>query len=115
MKEGKLTWNVSEEGKPSNLQGTRPAAGITVKGEEIVPATRKISAHTLKALRTAKIAQVEVETSEFDGAMTASDIVDMSTGELLYEATRSSPPTSCTRSSSPASPASRSSSPSAMT
>ena len=86
VKEGKLTWNVAEEGKPSNLQGTRPAVGIAVQGEEIVPATRKISAHSLKALRAAKIAHVEVETSEFDGAMTAADIVDMSTGELLYEA-----------------------------
>src|SRR5437763_1521667 len=86
VKDGKLSWTVAPEGKPTNLQGTRPAAGLTVKGEEIVPATRKISAHTLKAMRTAKVAQVEVETSEFDGAMTASDVVDMSTGELLYEA-----------------------------
>ncbi len=86
VKDGKLSWAVAPEGKPTNLQGTRPAAGITVKGEEVVPATRKISAHTLKAMRTAKIAQIEVETSEFDGAMTASDVVDMSTGELLYEA-----------------------------
>ena len=86
VKDGKLSWTVAPEGKPTNLQGTRPAAGITVKGEEIVPATRKISAHTLKAMRTAKIAQIEVETSEFDGAMTAADVVDMSTGELLYEA-----------------------------
>ena len=30
--------------------------------------------------------QVEVETSEFDGAMTAADVVDLTTGELLYEA-----------------------------
>ena len=86
VKDGKLSWAVVPEGKPTNLQGTRPAAGITVKGEEIVPATRKISAHTLKAMRTAKVGQIEVETSEFDGAMTASDVVDMSTGELLYEA-----------------------------
>jgi DNA-directed RNA polymerase subunit beta len=86
VKDGKLSWAVVPEGKPTNLQGTRPAAGVTVKGEEIVPATRKISAHTLKAMRTAKIAQIEVETSEFDGAMTAADVVDMSTGELLYEA-----------------------------
>jgi DNA-directed RNA polymerase subunit beta len=84
--ESKLTWNVAEEGKPSNLQGTRPAGVITVKGEEIVPASRKISAHSLKALRAAKITRVDVETSEFDGAMSAADIVDMSTGELLYEA-----------------------------
>jgi len=86
VKDGKLTWNVVDEGKPTNLQGTRPAHSITIKGEEIVPATRKISAHTLKAVRGAKIAQIEIETSEFDGSMTAADVVDMSTGELLYEA-----------------------------
>src|SRR5271156_6438495 len=86
VKDGKLSWKVVPEGQLTNLQGTRPAHAITVKGEEIAPAPRKISAHTIKGLRTAKIAQVEVETSEFDGAMTASDVVDLTTGELLYEA-----------------------------
>jgi DNA-directed RNA polymerase subunit beta len=84
--EGKLTWKVTPEGQLTNLQGTRPSTAITVKGEEIAVATRKISAHTLKGLRSHKIEAVEVETSEFDGAMTASDVVDLSTGELLYEA-----------------------------
>ena len=86
VKDGKLTWKVAAEGTPTNLQGTRPAAAITVKGEEIAPATRKISAHSLKALRAAKVEAVEIETSEFDGAMTAADVVDLTTGELLYEA-----------------------------
>ncbi len=86
VKEGKLSWKVAPEGTPTNLQGTRPAAAITIKGEEIAPATRKISAHSIKGLRTHKIEQIEVETSEFDGAMTASDVVDLTTGELLYEA-----------------------------
>src|SRR6202522_3311015 len=86
VKDGKLSWKVAPEGTPSNLQGTRPAAAITVKGEEIAPATRKISAHSLKGLRQGKIEAVEVETSEFDGAMIASDVVDLTTGELLYEA-----------------------------
>ncbi len=85
-KDGKLSWKVVPEGQLTNLQGTRPAAAITVKGEELAPATRKISAHTLKSLRSHKVEQVEVETSEFDGAMTASDVVDLTTGELLYEA-----------------------------
>ncbi len=86
VKDGKLSWKVASEGTPSNLQGTRPAVAITVKGEEVAVATRKISAHTLKSLRSHKVEQVEVETSEFDGAMTASDVVDLTTGELLYEA-----------------------------
>src|SRR5271167_4827774 len=84
--DGKLSWKVAPEGQSTNLQGTRPATAITVKGEELAPATRKISAHSLKGLRSHKIEQVEVETSEFDGAMTAADVVDLTTGELLYEA-----------------------------
>src|SRR2546421_94224 len=51
VKDGKLSWKVAPEGTPSNLQGTRPATAITVKGEELAPATRKISAHSLKSLR----------------------------------------------------------------
>src|SRR3979411_2384707 len=86
VKDGKLGWKVVPEGQLTNLQGTRPAPAITVKGEELAPATRKISAHSLKSLRSHKVEQVEVETSEFDGAMTAADVVDLTTGELLYEA-----------------------------
>ncbi len=86
VKEGKLSWKVVPEGTLTNLQGTRPATAIIVKGEELAPAIRKISAHSLKGLRSHKIESVEVETSEFDGAMTAADVVDLSTGELLYEA-----------------------------
>ncbi len=86
VKDGKLAWKVVPEGQLTNLQGTRPATAITVKGEELAPATRKISAHSLKGLRSHKIEAVEVETSEFDGAMTAADVVDLTTGELLYEA-----------------------------
>ncbi len=86
VKDGKLAWKVVPEGQLTNLQGTRPAHAITIKGEELAPATRKISAHSLKGLRSHKVEAVEVETSEFDGAMTASDVVDLTTGELLYEA-----------------------------
>jgi DNA-directed RNA polymerase subunit beta len=86
VKDGKLAWKVVPEGQLTNLQGTRPAHAIMAKGEELAPATRKISAHSLKGLRSHKIEAVEVETSEFDGAMTASDVVDLTTGELLYEA-----------------------------
>jgi len=86
IKEGKLYWKISEEQQSTNLLGTRPAVGVTVKGEELAPATRKVSPHTLKLLRQHKIESVEVETSEFDGAMSASDVVDLTTGELLYEA-----------------------------
>jgi DNA-directed RNA polymerase subunit beta len=83
---GKLHWKVAAEGKATNLQGTRPSHTITHRGEELAPATRKISAHSLKGLRQHKIESVEVEQSEFDGAMFAADVIDLTTGELLYEA-----------------------------
>ena len=83
--EGKLSWKVTGEGL-TNLQGTKPASAVKHGSEEIGVAGRKVSASVLKALRAAKIETVSVETSEFDGAMTASDVVDISTGELLYEA-----------------------------
>jgi DNA-directed RNA polymerase subunit beta len=84
--EGKLSWKVAEDGKTTNLLGTKPAAAVKHKGEEIGVAGRKISPSVLKALRANQIASVEVETAEFEGAMTASDVVDLTTGELLYEA-----------------------------
>ncbi len=40
----------------------------------------------MKALNAAKITQVEVEAAELDGAMTAADVVDTSTGEVFMEA-----------------------------
>ena len=83
--DGKLTWKVAEDGL-TNLLGTRPANAIKNGAEEIGVAGRKVSPSVLKALRAAKVAAIDVETSEFDGAMTASDVVDMATGELLYEA-----------------------------
>jgi DNA-directed RNA polymerase subunit beta len=58
----------------------------SANGQEIGIVGRKISPSVLKALRANAVESVAVETSEFDGAMTAADVVDMSTGELLYEA-----------------------------
>jgi DNA-directed RNA polymerase subunit beta len=84
--DGKLTWKVAAEGTPTNLTGTRSANAINAGGADLVVAGRKISASVLKQLRAHNVETVAVETSEFDGAMSASDVVDMSTGELLYEA-----------------------------
>ncbi|HZQ43272.1 MAG TPA: DNA-directed RNA polymerase subunit beta [Acidobacteriaceae bacterium] len=89
VKDAKLHWTVASEDKPTHLVGTRSTSAIHGgKGahEEIVASGKKIGASALKHIRAAGITSVEVETSEFDGAMTASDVVDMTTGELLYEA-----------------------------
>ncbi len=83
--DGRLSWKVAEEGTPSNLQGTRQSAAIPHGKDEIGVAGKKIGPSVMKQLRAHKIDAVTVETSEFDGAMTASDVVDMATGELMYE------------------------------
>src|ERR1700744_459455 len=89
VKDGKLQWTVTSEDKPTHLAGTRSTAAIHGgKGshEEIVSSGKKIGASALKHIRQAGIQSVEVETSEFEGAMTAAEVVDLTTGELIYEA-----------------------------
>jgi DNA-directed RNA polymerase subunit beta len=87
MNEGKLHWMLSEEaGKTTHLLGAKPAHAVLANGEEIAHSGRKITPSILKALRAAKVESVEVENSELDGAMTASDVVDTSTGEVILEA-----------------------------
>jgi DNA-directed RNA polymerase subunit beta len=89
VKDAKLHWAVTSEDKLTHLVGTRSTAAIHGgKGshEEIVSSGKKIGASALKHIRQAGITSVEVETSEFEGAMTASDVVDLTTGELIYEA-----------------------------
>ena len=43
-------------------------------------------AHAMKAIRAAGIEKIEVEAAELDGALTASDVVDTATGEVIVEA-----------------------------
>src|ERR1700748_1664233 len=70
----------------THLQGAKPAHAVVHKGEEIAHSGRKITPSILKALRNHKVASVEIETSELDGAMTLADVVDTTTGEVLLEA-----------------------------
>jgi len=87
VKDGKLSWTVGSEEKPSHLVGTRSTTALTgADGKELVGSGKKIGASALKHLRAAGVTSIEVETSEFDGAMIAADVIDMATGELLYEA-----------------------------
>jgi DNA-directed RNA polymerase subunit beta len=87
LKSGKLFWTLDVNAdKATHLLGAKPAHAITVKGEEIAHSGRKVTPSILKALRAAKISEVEVDASELDGAVTAADVVDTTTGELLLEA-----------------------------
>ena len=78
VRDGKLFWAVAPEGTASNLVGTRSAVALHgAKKEELVGLGKKIGATSIKHVRTAGITEVEVETSEFDGAMIAADVIDM--------------------------------------
>ncbi len=86
LADAKLLWAVPEAGVPTHLQGAKPAHAVLANGEEIAHSGRKITAHTLKALRTHAVAAVEVESAELDGAITAADVIDLTTGEVVVEA-----------------------------
>jgi DNA-directed RNA polymerase subunit beta len=86
IQDSKLFWTVPGEGKTTHLQGAKPAHAVVHKGEEIAHSGRKITAHALKAIRAASIDKVEIESAELDGALTASDVVDTTTGEVVIEA-----------------------------
>jgi DNA-directed RNA polymerase subunit beta len=85
--DGKLLWAVPEDATAgTHLLGAKPAHAVVHEGVEIAPSGRKITPHSLKAIRAAKIDRIEVESVELDGAMTAADIVDLNTGEVVVEA-----------------------------
>jgi DNA-directed RNA polymerase subunit beta len=87
VKEGKLEWVVPQNPEAStHLLGAKPAHAIHAGAEEIAHSGRRITTHALKALRAHKIERIEVESAELDGAMTAADVVDQTTGEVIVEA-----------------------------
>src|SRR5260370_25284856 len=74
----KLLWTLDPASeKPTNLLGMKLAHNIKSKsGEEVAHSGRKISAATLKDIQKAKISEIEVDTTDLEGAWAASDIVD---------------------------------------
>ncbi len=87
MRDGKMYWSIPAGDKVTNITGIKPANAITGSdGAEIVAAGRKISPSLLKKMRDGGVTEVEVATSDFDNAIFAADVVDLTTGELLYEA-----------------------------
>src|ERR1700733_8963820 len=84
---GKLQWTLNDDAtKATHLLGAKPAHAVHSGSDEIAHSGRKITPSILKALRAAKVKKVEIETAELDGAMTAADVVDTTTGEVLLEA-----------------------------
>ncbi len=85
--DSKLFWTVQSDTKTgTHLVGAKPAHAVVHKGEEVAHSGRKITAHSLKAIRAAGIDKIEVEAAELDGALTAADVVDTTTGEVIVEA-----------------------------
>ena len=70
----------------THLVGAKPAHAVLYKGEEIAHSGRKVTQSSIKAIRAAAIDRIEVEAAELDGALTAADIVDLNTGEVVVEA-----------------------------
>src|SRR5499425_607400 len=88
VRDKKLYWTLDASGeKPTNLIGMKLAHSIKSKsGEEIAHSGRKINPAILKEIQKAKIGEIEVDVSDLEGAWSASDIVDTTTGEVLLEA-----------------------------
>ena len=76
--DGKLFWTVSPDSKAgTRLVGSKPRARHPAWRGRDRALRAQDHAHTLKALRAADIEKIEVEQAELDGAMTASDIIDL--------------------------------------
>jgi DNA-directed RNA polymerase subunit beta len=88
VRDKKLFWTLDPVAdKPTNLLGMKLAHSIKSKsGDEVAHSGRKITPAILKEIQKAKISEVEVDTSDLEGAWAASDIVDTTTGEVLLEA-----------------------------
>ncbi len=88
VRDKKLFWTLDPASeKPTNLLGMKLAHSIKSKsGEEVAHSGRKITAATLKEIQKAKISEIEIDLTDLEGAWSAADIVDTTTGEVLLEA-----------------------------
>ncbi len=88
VRDKKLFWTLDAASeKPTNLLGMKLAHSIKSKsGDEVAHSGRKITAAILKEIQKAKVSEIEVDTTDLEGAWAASDIVDTTTGEVLLEA-----------------------------
>jgi DNA-directed RNA polymerase subunit beta len=88
VRDKKLFWTLDAASeKPTNLLGMKLAHSIKSKsGDEVAHSGRKITPAILKEIQKAKVSEIEVDTTDLEGAWAASDIVDTTTGEVLLEA-----------------------------
>src|SRR6202451_3801724 len=88
IRDKKLFWTLDPTSeKPTNLLGMKLAHSVKNKaGEEIAHSGRKLNGQILKDIQKAKISEIEVDITDLEGAWTAGDIVDTTTGEVMLEA-----------------------------
>src|SRR6476620_1324965 len=88
VRDKKLYWTLNPTSeKATNLLGMKLAHSIKSKsGEEIAHSGRKINAQVLKEIQKSKITEIEVDITDLEGAWTAGDVVDTTTGEVMLEA-----------------------------
>ena len=86
VEDGRLMIQVPEQGATS-LVGMKVDFDIKGRGPDpIIRAGKKVTSSALDALRKANIGEVEMETSQFEGAYAVSDIVNKESGEVILEA-----------------------------
>ncbi len=87
LRKNKLFWTLEPGSeKPTNLLGLKLAHSLKAKnGDEIAHSGRKITPAIMKEIFKAKITDIEIDTTDLEGAYTASDVVDTTTGEVLLE------------------------------
>jgi DNA-directed RNA polymerase subunit beta len=86
LEEGRLMIQVPEHGQ-TNLVGMK--VDFDIKGrasEPIIRSGKKVTGSALEGLRKANIGEVEIESSQLEGAYALSDIVNTESGEVVLEA-----------------------------
>ena len=81
LKDSRLFWKLSE-----SLIGRKLSHAITKGDHTVVTQGRKITNSVYRDLVKNAVEQVEVSPNDLEGGYVASDVVDMSTGEVLIEA-----------------------------
>src|SRR5256714_6485772 len=86
LQDGRLLVQVPEQG-PTNLVGMKVDHDIKGRGPDpIVRGGKKVASSVLDTLRKAKITELEVDSSQLEGAFTVTDIVNTESGEVVLEA-----------------------------
>src|SRR6185295_3232454 len=85
VESGRLMIQVPEHG-PSSLVGMKVDFDIKGRGEPIVRSGKKVTGTALESLRKANIGEVEIESSQLEGAFALTDVVNTESGEIVLEA-----------------------------